>query len=438
MGRNFNKNGNRFDTSFERTRYRVEIAVMFKIVRIPPKLHIFFDSLKHRFLYNHFDYFQILVVLMAFAWGRHTLSALYRHLDGRHQPHRSRFNNFLKVGRWDPKAALQQKAHELLAALCPKANEVIELILDDSKKAKRGQHMEAVGWIHDPTTGRTLRGHQYVCALLHFRGQVIPWGLRLYVKKELCPNLGQPFRKTTQLAADLIREFTAPKGVRVRVLFDSYYLCPAVVSACRDQGFHYVSSLKNNRNLFRGNHKLKTGTYSKTLFRKHKKISFQIAKPDGKATYTYVDAGWLQVSGIGQAHVVFSKKNHDRRILGLVTDDPSLSARQMIHTYNDRWRIEVYFKDGKQLLGLGQYQNLSLEAAVTHLHLVCFAQALLTHLAIQRHGAQGQRPSAARLSTAGLQNELRRMVWKDLTEHLKRFATGDQLIKELQRLLIAA
>jgi hypothetical protein len=40
----------------------------------------------------------------------------------------------------------------------------------------------------------------------------------------------------------------------------------------------------------------------------------------------------------------------------------------MIHTYDDRFRIEVFFKDSKQLLGLGQYQNASLEAAVTHLH----------------------------------------------------------------------
>ncbi len=411
---------------------------MFKIVRIPPKLHIFFESLKDRFLYHHFEYFQLLVVLMAFAWGRHTLSALYRHLDSRTRPHRSRFNNFLKVGRWDPAATLHQKAHELLAALCPQAREVIELILDDSKKAKRGQHMEAAGWIHDPTTGRTVWGHQYVCAVLHFRGQVIPWGIRLYVKKEQCRKLGHPFRKTTQLAADLIREFTPPKGVQVRVLFDSYYLCPAVVSTCRDQGFRYVSTLKGNRNLFRNGQKLKTAKHGQALFRKHKKTSFQITKPDGKVSYTYVDAGWLKVNGIGQAHGVFSRKNHDRRILGLVTDDPSLSARQIIRIYNDRWCIEVYFKDSKQLLGLGQYQNLSREAAVTHLHMVCFAQALLTHLAIHRRGAQGQQPSATRLSTAGLQNELRRMVWKDLTDHLKRFSTGDQLIKELQRLLIAA
>jgi hypothetical protein len=66
--------------------------------------------------------------------------------------------------------------------------------------------------------------------------------------------------------------------------------------------------------------------------------------------------------------VVFSRKNGQRRILGLVTDEPKLSAGQMIHTYDDRFRIEVFFKDSKQLLGLGQYQNASLEAAVTHLH----------------------------------------------------------------------
>jgi hypothetical protein len=137
--------------------------------------------------------------------------------------------------------------------------------------------------------------------LLHFRGQVIPWGLRLYIKKEDCHKLGQTFRKTTQLAADLIRELTPPKGVQVRGLFDSYYLCPVVVRACQDQGFHYVFSLKNNRNLFLGSQKLKTGKYGRTLFRKHKKTAFQIAKPDGNATYTFVDTGRLQISGIGQA-----------------------------------------------------------------------------------------------------------------------------------------
>ena len=89
-------------------------------------------------------------------------------------------------------------------------------------------------------------------------------------------------------------------------------------------------------------------------------------------------------------------------------------------------------------MGLGQYQNVSVEAAVTHLHLVCFAYALLTHIAITGEGAKGKRKAVAQMSTAELQNELRRIVWDDLTVYLKQFSSGDQIVKELGRLLIAA
>ena len=133
-----------------------------------------------------------------------------------------------------------------------------------------------------------------------------------------------------------------------------------------------------------------------------------------------------------------TQKNRDKKILGIVTDAPKLSAYQMIRRYDDRWGIEVFFKDTKQLLGLGQYQNVSFEAAVTHLHLVCFAYALLTHIAITGEGAKGKRKSVASLSTADLQNEARRIVWDDLTEYLKQFSSGTQIVKELGRLLVAA
>jgi len=411
---------------------------MFKIVRFPPKLKPFFDSLQNQFHFNHFEYFQTLVLLMVFSWGRRNISVLYGHLDSRHQPHRSRFNNFLNLTRWNCQVVLQIKAYELLSSLNLRKGDCLEFILDDSKKQKRGKAMEAVTWIRDPLTGRNIRGHQYVTATIRFRGYTIPFGVRLYIKKEDCPSLKREFKKTTQLAAELISEFEPPEGVRVRILFDSYYLCPVVVKACRKKGFRFVSVLKNNRNLFKNGRKLKTGSYGGSLYRRRKKKTFSIRKSKGYVKYAYVDAGWLDVSKLGRLHVIFSRKKTDPRILGLVTDDPKLSASQMIRTYDDRWSIEVFFKDSKQLLGLGQYQNVSYEAAVTHLHLVCFAYALLTHIAIVREGAKGKQKSTAQLSTAGLQNEVRRIVWDDLTEYLKHFSSGTQIVKELERLLIAA
>jgi hypothetical protein len=63
--------------------------------------------------------------------------------------------------------------------------------------------------------------------------------------------------------------------------------------------------------------------------------------------------------------------------------------------------------------------------------------ALLTHIAIGE-GAKAKRKSAVKLSTADLQNEARRIVWNDLADHLKKLSSGTQVVKELERLLIAA
>lgn len=411
---------------------------MFKIVRFPQKLNPFFEPLENLFHWKHAKYFKTLVLLMTFAWGRRTIASLYRHLDEKHFNHRSRFNNFMNLLRWPAHQALQLKASDLLGALNPQPGDTVLMMLDDSKKLKRGKHMQAVGWIKDPMTGRTIRGHQFLAACLMLKGYIIPFGIRLYLKKEHCKTLKQPFKKITHMAAELIEAFDVPEGVQVRVLFDSYYLCPGVVKACRKKGFRFVSTLKSNRNLYKQGRKLKAGTYGRNLFRRRSKKPRQLRKSHGKAHFSYIDAGWLKVSDLGRLHVVYSRKHGDRKPLGLVTDDPKLSAAQMITTYRDRWSIEVFFKDSKQLLGLGHYQNLSYEAVVTHLHLVLFAYALLTHIAITREGAQGQRTVTAHLSTADLQNEVRRIVWEDLTDHLKRYTSGTRIVKELGRLLIAA
>jgi hypothetical protein len=74
--------------------------------------------------------------------------------------------------------------------------------------------------------------------------------------------------------------------------------------------------------------------------------------------------------------------------------------------------IEQFFKHSKQLLGLGQYQDRPYRAAVTHLYLLCFANALLTHLSLARIRAQGQPTldKAAKLSTAATQDQLRGLL----------------------------
>jgi len=47
---------------------------MFKIVRFPRRLEKFFRNQKDRFLWEHFEYFRMLVLLIAFAHGRRNVS----------------------------------------------------------------------------------------------------------------------------------------------------------------------------------------------------------------------------------------------------------------------------------------------------------------------------------------------------------------------------
>jgi SRSO17 transposase len=410
---------------------------MFRIIRVPSSLDKFFRPLQGHFHWDHFTYFRLLVLAMAVMWGRRNVAHVYRYLDAEH--HRTRFNNFFLVERWDPEAALRQQAQVQVRGLHPGKGDILYLILDDSKKAKRGKCMDAVAKMKDSVTDAYIQGHQYVCAILVCRTQVIPWGIRLYMKPEQAKSLGLPFRKTTELAAQLIREFKAPAGVKVVVLFDAYYLCRTVVQACREQHFHFASTLKSNRSLFKPGWKLKAGRYGRNLLRRRRADTLVIAKPHGKARYRFVDAGWLEVSHLGRLHGVFSRKGSARKILGLVTDDPALSAAQLIQTYERRWTIEQWVKDLKQLLGLGHYQNRPYRAAVTHLHLVCFAYALLTHLRIEPPGAQGHRTrnKAADLSTAAVQDQLRRLLWEDLITYLKEERHGQPVLEELERLRVA-
>lgn len=57
----------------------------------------------------------------------------------------------------------------------------------------------------------------------------------------------------------------------------------------------------------------------------------------------------------------------------LATSELSLSTAEHVRWYRRRWPVEVFFRDAKQLLGLGRSQVRHPHAVLTHLVLVCVA-----------------------------------------------------------------
>jgi len=65
----------------------------------------------------------------------------------------------------------------------------------------------------------------------------VPVGMSLYLKEDYCKKNQVPFKTKNQLAAELIEGFRAPRGVRVSVVYDSWYLNKTVVDRCQQKGY---------------------------------------------------------------------------------------------------------------------------------------------------------------------------------------------------------
>jgi hypothetical protein len=189
----------------------------------------------------------------------------------------------------------------------------------------------------------------------------------------------------------MIKEFEVPAGLKVRVLFDAFYLSPVVVKACEKREFVWFSVASKNRNFRRQGTKGKGKNIRDLvvgLLRHHGRL-VHMKRSRGKAKLKIASVDGC-LSRIGQVRMVISKRPHEtwKSTIAIVTNAAGMDARAIVAAYERRWNIEVMFKDLEQSLGLGDYQMLHERAIVNHLHLVCLAHLMLTHHAMDGVGAK--------------------------------------------------
>ncbi|MCC6681233.1 MAG: transposase, partial [Phycisphaeraceae bacterium] len=225
------------------------------------------------------------------------------------------------------------------------------LILDDTQTLKRARKMQAVGKLYHHASGTYGHGHTILKACLWVGGVTIPWASVLYVKQEHAKDLGVPFQKLTELAAGIIRGAVLPTSLNVTVLFDAYYLCPAVTHACADRRWHYVGVGKSNRCLTPsgGGTVKKLGKYGQNVLRRQGRTRVIEGLKSAHRYRLAQHRGYLR--GLGEVNVVFSRRRGDHKSLALVTDDLRASATAVVRAYLHRWAVELLIKDQKQHLG---------------------------------------------------------------------------------------
>jgi hypothetical protein len=409
---------------------------MITIGKIPQKVNTFFKPIKNNVSAHVYSYYCSLVLAICIGHGS-TIQRLVRML--RNSTHRTNHGEFLWRSSFDEMAVVKDQAVGTLKRLYKKGCKECLLIIDDTQTIKRAKKMQAVGKIHHHATGKYRNGHTILKASVFYRGVTIPLGSWLYIKKEHSKKLNVPFKKLTDMAGQIVRDAEIPDKFNVTVLFDAFYLCPAVVNACKQRKWAYIGVSKSNRWLTVNSAKHKIGKYGRNILNRtgrwhsikglRKTSSYKLAQRLGT------------MNKLGTVKVVFSKRRNDKTVIALVTNDTRLSMKKIVSRYLKRWAIEVMIKEQKQHLGLGDYRVWRYRAIVRHLCLVDSAYACLTHVGITSQRAQGyQNDTKDVLSVepiSQLKARMRQIVWHQEVQNVIKISHDKKVIRRLEKLLAA-
>jgi len=392
----------------------------------------------------HFAHFWRIVVAIASMHGRRSLSRLRDIVEERESRTRQAISHFLTQAEWDAPEILRQTALDTLRRLGWRAGDTLHAILDDTQKRKRGKIMDAVCKLFLHAEKVYAKGHTILGCALAYRGVVIPYAVRLWANQAYCAGpqklargeTQRKFRKLTHLAADIVAEIVLPLPGKVIVLFDSYYLCPAVTSACEAKGFPFVGVAKKNRNFYpdrRLRDKRKLARYGANVL-DHCGRGVTVR---GKKHRLAERVG--QLSRAGRVKLVFSRRPGESSWIAIATNACRWGMKTVLAHYLIRWGIEILFKMSKQHLGLGDYQVLRYRAVERYLHLVFIAHLLLTHLALDEPDVQAaikDHTSPLRLpSVPRLQQTLREKLLQDVLQRLGKHRKQRGIARKIKEIL---
>ena len=256
------------------------------------------------------------------------------------------------------------------------------LIFDDSVLQKKGKYIERVSRVWDHVTGRYVLGYKLLVGMYWDGASCIPVDFSLHRekgKKKDMPygikkkTMKKQFRKCRDYSSNghqraletdmskiasvvaMIKRATKKKLAVDYVLMDSWFTCWEITSlVMKRKGLHLIGMYKGAKTKFMiGEKKL---TYSQ--------IRSELGKPVRcrKLGYYYKQA-IVEWNG-KQVKLFFSKQGNNGKWKTFLTTNTSLSFIAMIKIYQLRWSIEVFFKEGKQLFGLGKCQSNDFDAQI--------------------------------------------------------------------------
>ena len=359
-----------------------------------------------------YQYFVTVLLGLMLCEGTRTLSGVLRQIaDG---PSLAGLSRFLAEAPWEAKALAERWLRHFRETMQPEVTAELQrqrqaqpkrrgrpkppvvtgyLIGDDSTMHKRkGKKMEGLGLHHSTTEGKRVRGHSLVQSLYVLLGRRCPLAPQLYRQQAVCEGEGVPFASKIDLMEATIRTFEPVAGTVTHVLLDTWYSAKRLWRAARERGFLITSGLKSNRWLAVADPTASKGWRWQRLSDYTAQLSasdyVQLKWPKGDDE-VYVHVVTTRVRKLYCCQVVIVRQSLDAPLSQArywASSDLEADPATLLMHIAAWWDIEVLFGDGKEELGLDQYQLMSAVAIVRFWTLAMLAYVFLEEECHRLHG----------------------------------------------------
>jgi SRSO17 transposase len=238
------------------------------------------------------------------------------------------------------------------------------VVIDDTFTHKTGEEIPNAGKFYDHSTQGYIWGQNLIYAVYADKKTTYPLCFRLYEKDS---------KTRVQLAKELVDECIEIGVPADTYLFDIPYCSGEFIEHLEGYDKEWVSAIKSDRNVVYAGDRMRVDALAE-------RIDTQPRTVDGETYHIWTKK--LQVSKLGKVKVLISEKESsdedgEKSVKYIVSNKIDAPASHLIALYAMRWRIETFFRDTKQDLGLGDCELRSPAGVSRHWHLLMLAYSLL-------------------------------------------------------------
>lgn len=240
------------------------------------------------------------------------------------------------------------------------SKDTITLSFDDSIEEKLYTDDSPLHcWHYDHSFGRSVKGVNFLTALVEVGGMKLPVGVE-FVKKdtwEVDSKTGKNKRKASVTKNDLFRKMLKECNGKFHfdyVLADSWYSSAENMICCKEElNNHFIMALKSNRKI----------ALSKENKENKEYISIETLQP-GQQTVEI----WLKELDFPLllTKQVFKNENDTVGELYLACSDLNLSYDQITTIYKKRWGVEEYHKSIKSNTSFAKSPTKTIKTQTNH------------------------------------------------------------------------